>query len=397
MLEGSFVTTRIGTPVSTPRPVPQAPATYSAPAAAVKPAVDDSYGYGPLGQERNPAAKAKLIETMKAVQKSPGFSKLDAASQKAVLDGLVANAPVTAAKLQTLNAALGSGELAALSPANRKVFLEALSKGGFNGTFAASLTKLASNASFRALKPDEQTAVLSQAKNYPNTASVGNLEKLVGKKWFGAESLEDKQRSLKTIAFMSAPGPGDRAILDNTLNKIIGPDAKFELSWKPLTQGRLGNASDDGKTLELNSNWVNAGDGKEVYDYLAKSIVPHEVNHLLSEYQPGSSAKFMEAEYRGWYVGFQALHGRPPSRADAANYFTTSYLKGPNTQIYSGYALGVTADKNEAPAFFEMMSKATGIKIEQNNWVDGLPAYAKNNPKLKNEPAPPPSGNVTNA
>lgn len=376
-----------------PRPPSPPPAPKTAPPEKVKVAPADAYGYGPLGEEMQPQVRDRHLEAMREAQRSPDFWKLDPSVQKSVLDVLASNAPATADKAHVVLDALK--RTSGLSPEQQKLLVQGVARGRFNPTLAASLTKLAGSPGFRSLKDSEKTAVLSQARHYANTSSVGNLERLIGKPWFQSQSLSDKQRSLKVIAYMSEPGRGDRVILNNTLEHLVGPKATMHLEWKHnLGMNRWGNAAEGG-AIELEAGVVRADNERQVNDFLVNNIVPHEVNHQLSDYEPGTTFDFLEDEYRGWYVGFKAQNGRAPTRAEVAGYFDHAYL-GRGTELYGSKVWGMRGDKAQEAQFFEMMSKALGTKVDASNWFDVLPGYAKADAKLRNAPAPPPSGNVDN-
>ncbi len=339
---------------------------------------------------------AKTTQALKDLEGTREFQKLDPAVQQQLSRSLSASSPVTAAKLEAAKALIGSDDFRALSSTNQKLAIETLQRGGFNPTLGKSLAGLMHASGFRSAKEADQTSMLSQARNYPNTASIGNLERLVGKQWFAAQSHEDKQRSLKTIAYMSQPNRGDRTILNNTLEKLLGPDAKLDIEWADLQGLKAGHAVDS-DTLQLEKGNVPANDspGAPGLDYLANNIVPHEVNHLLSNYTVENNYKFVENEYRGWYVGFQAQNNRPPTRAEAAEYWKRSYIDGAATGIYGGTASGVRLGP-EAGKMNDLVSKSIGVRVDPSNFYDVLTGYAKNGSNTPYELAPPPPGNVDN-
>lgn len=345
-----------------------------------------------------PGAKPTVKELVQLtkLEGARAFKALDPSVRQQLLRSLSASQPVTSSKVETAKALLSSEGFKALSPDNQKVAVDALARGGFNGRVGESLASLVRAPSFQAAQQVDQTSMLSQARNYPNTQSIGNIERLSGKLWFAAQSHEDKQRSLKTIAYMSQPDRGDRNIMNNTLEKLLGPDSKYDIEWTEFHGHKAGHAVDE-DTLQLERAYAPADNGPgrpAAMDFVGNNIVPHEVNHLLSDYKVESSFKFVEDEYRGWYVGHQAQHNRPPSRAEAAAYFKKAYIDG-ITGIYGGTASGVRRGP-EAHKFYDLISKATGTRIDANNFADALPAYAEKNAAIRSQPAPPPPGNIDN-
>jgi hypothetical protein len=82
-------------------------------------------------------------------------------------------------------------------------------------TYAANLKQVIDDPKFKSLSDPEKTAVLSQAKNYPDARSVKNIDRTLQKDWFAAQDLGDKQRSLKIIARLSHhPPQGDEQIIN---------------------------------------------------------------------------------------------------------------------------------------------------------------------------------------
>ncbi len=96
--------------------------------------------------------------------------------------------------------------------------------------------RLIGNKNFDKLDAAAQTAVLSQVGNYPDAKVVGNLERMIGKDWFQDFDAGDKQRALKLVAYMSYPRSGvDQNIIDNTLEKFLAEDAPYTLKLESIT------------------------------------------------------------------------------------------------------------------------------------------------------------------
>jgi hypothetical protein len=78
----------------------------------------------------------------------------------------------------------------------------------------SAIRSLLSDPDFGSLKPpEEKTAVLSQVANYPDARAINNINRMLAKDWFRDQDLDNKQRSLKTIADLSSH-QGDRTIID---------------------------------------------------------------------------------------------------------------------------------------------------------------------------------------
>jgi hypothetical protein len=324
-----------------------------------------------------------------------------AAGKAQVLEGLAQGSPLTADKLANTKALLGSPKFAGLSEADQKLVTEGLKGAKADPKYAESTKKLLEDAKFQALKPDEKTAVLSQIKNYPDHRSVDNVTRLLQKDWFGKQNLADKQRSLKTVAYLSQYDAGDRKIIDNTLNKMLDPKSDFKLEWKTYSgdqKGVYGEADDDTKTLYLARNRMAAGNDKVATDdstqHLILSTASHEVNHVLNGDKVASTFKYFEAEYRAWHTGFKARYGRDPSNQEIMEQRIRWQLNPKS--FYGKYAAEAMKDPKEAQKFYDFLNKITGLKVDASNWKD----VAKSDPstwKTKpGDPAPVPSGNLDN-
>jgi hypothetical protein len=343
-------------------------------------------------------------------------SKLPAAHQRQLLDihkanpsdkkltaqlGTLANNPQfqglnDAGKSATLNL-LGSPGYTKLSDKDRALVTDGLNTSKLDPKFAENTQKLLNDPKFEALKPQEKTAVLSQVKNYPNGRAVENYQRMLQKDWFTSQSLADKQRSLKTIGYLSSHETGDRKIIDNTLNKILDPKSDFKLEWTTYDDGAFGSADPDTKTLSLNKDYMSADNNKMAETKQAQRMVlsttTHEVNHILNNDKVESNYKYFEAEYRAWYVGFQARHGRPPTNEEAMKQRIVNQLD--ESGFYGPYAKEALKDPAEAAKFYDLLSKMSGKKVDASNWETVI----KENPSTwakPGDPAPVPSGNLDN-
>jgi hypothetical protein len=346
---------------------------------------------------QDPDARGRVQEALD----STGSVK-SAAGKAQVLEGLVQGSPLTADKLANTKALLGSPKFAGLSEANQNLITEGLKGAKADPKFAENTKKLIEDPKFAALKPDEQTAVLSQVKNYPDSRSVGNLQRLVNKDWFNNQDLADKQRSLKTVAYLSQYDGGHRATVDNTLDKMLNPSSDFKLQWKDYASGGSGTTYGEGdhdtKTLYLNRGLLSADNDKMVENNTTKHLVlhtaAHEVNHILNKDEVDKTFKYFEAEYRAWYTGFTAEHGQPPTNQEAMEQRIRWQLNP--SSFYGKYAAQAMKDPAEAQKFYDFLSKTTGQKVDASNWktvAASDPSTWKTKP---GDPAPVPSGNLDN-
>ncbi|HSE43041.1 MAG TPA: peptidoglycan-binding domain-containing protein, partial [Acidobacteriota bacterium] len=356
------------------------------------------------------------VENLRNLATNPGVAGLSKAQQQQMLDihkahpgdknlntqlGTVANDPKfqalnDAGKTATLNV-LGSPGYTKLSEKDRALVNDGLNAGKFDPKLAENTQKLLNDPKFEALKPQEKTAVLSQVKNYPNERAVGNYQRMLQKDWFSSQSLEDKQRSLKTVGYLSSHETGDKKVIDNTLNKLLDPASDFKLEWKSLTGNIHGEADHETKTLTLNKRFLAADNNKVVEDkksqHMILSTAPHEVNHVLNKDEVGNSYKYFEAEYRAWYVGFQARHGRVPTNEEAMKQRISWQLN--EKSFYGPYAKEAMKDPAEAAKFYDLLTKMSGKKVDASNWDTVI----KEDPSTwakPGDPAPVPGGNIDN-
>ncbi|MBL8953972.1 MAG: peptidoglycan-binding protein, partial [Myxococcaceae bacterium] len=321
---------------------------------------------------------------------SPDFAKASDATKTSIIDTVRTSAPVTDAKVDGALALIKSPTFAALSDADKAIACEGLRAAKCDPAYAASLEKLIADPKFQAMSADEKTAVLSQAKNYPDARAVDNIKLALSKDWFTKMDLGDKQRSLKMIGRLSTHA-GDRAIIDNTLKKFLSPTENFKLEWKTYTDNTHGEA-DDG-TLWLARNIVNDGNGPMVEngktDHLTLSTVAHEVNHNINDDKVAKTYKYFEAEYRAWYVGFKARHGREPTNAEAMSQRISWQLD--ESSFYGKYAKEALKDPEEAKKFYALLSKMSGKKVDASNFATVIAEDPSTWPDA-NKPAPVPAG-----
>lgn len=353
---------------------------------------------GPPGSEGySPEVKKDLTDKLRTVYQSPQFQSLSPAEKNWVLQTLASNPPLTQEKMAKALDLLGSAKN--LSPADRKLALEGFRAAHADPAYAANVKKLIDDPKFKSLTDAEKTAVLSQVKNYPDARTVGNIDRMLQKDWFTTQSLDDKQRSLKTIARFSHNPQGDRQIIDNTLEKFIGEKSDFKLEWKtyPSGSGTMYGEGGD-KTLSLNKGLIAPGNDKMVEnedtDRLSLNTVAHEVNHLLNNDKVANTFQYFNAEYRAWYVGFQAQHGRVPTNQEAMEQRIRWQLD-PDSP-YGPHAAEAMKDPNEAQKFYDFLGSVTGETVDASNWQAVVNSDPVTWPNLSLSPAPVPVGNNDN-
>ena len=299
----------------------------------------------------------------------PSFQALDAAARTAKLTEFVL---------------LRSPEFQALSSSDQQLVRDALAAREPGDTaLPASIKGLLENDDFAALSGDERTAVLSQVSNYPDSRSVENIERMLAKDWFSDMDFGDKQRALKLIAYLSQHDGGDRTIVDNTLDRFLDPDSGYTLDFSE--NDAYGSAGDDGD-FHLNPDYVDDGNGaldvgNGDTEHLVEHTIAHEVSHLVNGDETDQTFDYLNQEYRAWYVGFMAEHGRPPSNEEALERW--EFFLNPDGG-YADYSHGIdrwgpipntdgALDKSdEAEKIFEMLSDLTGLEVNADNYGDVL-------------------------
>ena len=264
----------------------------------------------------------------------------------------------------------------------------ALSASAGNRSFDGRVKDLLLTPKFQSLSATDKTAVLSQIKNYPDSRSAANVKRLVEKDWFQNFSTADKQRSLKVVAFLSQH-PGDRTVIGNTLNRFLDSTAPYEFDW--TKEGRAyGSAGTtkfhfNRKYLAADNNKVNTSDSGTLH--MVTHTVAHEVNHLVNKDKVAKSFDYFMGEYRGFYVGFKAQHGRAPTRAEVIN--RVRHLLTAKTGAYS-YIASALKDPVEGPKIATFMQ---GVLGDPTVTAANAATAAVKNP---GNTAPTPTGDLNN-
>jgi hypothetical protein len=283
-------------------------------------------------------------------------------------------------------ALLNSSELAALPTSDQDLIRDTLAAAD-PGDLAVvgDLLALLRNENFAGLSPGAQTAILSQARNHPDSRAIENLERMVDKDWFRDQDLADQQRSAKLVAHLSTHDVGDRDIIENTLDRLLSPTSNYTLRWEPIGASpgnvTLGNAS--GTTLRLNEDLVPA-DNNPVGGGLEASVIEnttaHEISHLVNGDRTNQTFEYLNEEYRAWYVGYEAENGHPPSNQESMDRW--EYFLNPNGG-YADYAHGTDTglpfdlfdqpgalDKpEEAAQIFALLSELSGLTVDETNYL----------------------------
>lgn len=258
-----------------------------------------------------------------------------------------------------------------------------------DATFVRNLTHLLLDRRFTELGSDTQTAVLSQVRNYPDARSVHNLERLVQKDWFRSMSLQDQQRSLATIAFLSQYDGGDRTIIDNTLDRFLDPASTHQFDW---TKTGTAYGSAGTRDFHFNRRYLRAGNdpidrGNDDTLHMVTHTAPHEVNHIVNNDRVAQTAEYFQQEYRAYFVGFRAQHGRDPTRAEVLG--RVRHLLTDTDGAYNNIRLAL-ADPVEGPKIVAFMQQLLGrTDVTQANAAT-LPAVDPDHA------APRPTGDLDN-
>lgn len=344
--------------------------------------------------------KKEWLEKFQSLSKSPELKDLNSEEKSVVLQALASNPPPTTDKISNTLEVFASAKN--LSPADRKLFVEGLNRSGGDPAYAANLKKLIEDPKFKSLTAAEKTAVLSQTKNYADARPVANIDRLLQKDWFRAESLDDKQRSLKTIGRLSQYPTGDRQIIDNTLDKLLGANSSLQLQWKkyPASDAKSGTFYGErgGDVLYLNKGTVPPGNDRLAENDDTNALVletpAHEVNHYVNDDKVSNTFQYFEAEYRAWYVEFKAEHGRVPTNQEAMER-RISWQLNPDS-FYGKYAAAALKNPKEAEKFYHFLESVTGMKVNAKNWKDVVKSDPATWPDKGQLPAPVPSGNIDN-
>lgn len=247
---------------------------------------------------RDSGGNAQTMTEVRSLIESPAFSGMTAEQRSGAL---------------TRIAIVNSPEFRALPQSDRDLVTRALANAA-DVQVPATIRSLLEDGQFQDLSAQEQTAVLSQVANYPDSRSIGNLERLIQKDWFQDFGLEDKQRALKMIAFISQHN-GDETLIANTLDKFLAADAPYTMDFD-ATGTSYGSALGD--QFHLNRRYMPAGNdpvnvGNDDTLHMTTHTFAHEVNHLVNGDEVSQTFEYFNAEYRGFYAGFRAQHGRDPT------------------------------------------------------------------------------------
>jgi hypothetical protein len=340
---------------------------------------------------------AQLAEGLGKMAGNAGFRNSNDKVKDSVIDTIAKNPPATADKVDNTLNLIGSPGFTKLSDADKALVTDGLKGAKADPKFAENTQKLLNDPKFEALKPEEKTAVLSQVKNYPDARAVANYQRMLQKDWFTNQDLGDKQRSLKMVGYLSSYDGGNRTITDNTLNKLLDPKSDFKLEWKSYTDNTHGEGDHKTNTISLNKGFIAADNNKMVENvktqHMVLSTMPHEVNHILNKDEVAKTYKYFEAEYRAWYVGFQARYGRVPTNEEAMKQ-RISWQLDPSS-FYGKYAKEALKDPAEAAKFYDLLSKMSGKKVDASNFDTVI----KEDPSTwakPGDPAPVPAGNLDN-
>lgn len=343
--------------------------------------------------------KKEWLDKFKNLVNSPQVQNLGPDEKNIVTQALASDPPPSADKIKSTLDVIHSAK--DLSPTDRKLFMEGLKAAGGDPAYAASLQKLIEDPKFKSLKPAEKTAVLSQTKNYATPEAVNNIERLLHKDWFRSESLDDKQRSLKTIGRLSTYVGGDKQIINNTLDKLVGEHSPIKVEWKtyPVSAKHGTTHGDMGDTvLSLNKAEIPAGNDSlhedEVTNGLAIDTTNHEVNHFVNHDKVSNTFQYFQDEYRAWFTQFKAGHGRAPSNEEAMEQ-RVAWQLNPDSS-YGQTAAAAMKNPKEAQKFYDFLSQMTGMKVDARNWKDAVKSDPSTWPDKGQSTAPVPSGNLDN-
>jgi hypothetical protein len=320
-----------------------------------------------------------------------------------VLEGL-AKSPVPLSdpdRMIRLGSLLNAPQFASLSDSDQRLVTGAVKNSKADPEVLRNTLHLLGQTDFQALGPAEKTAVLSQVNNYPDARSIENLRRLVQKDWFKDFDLGDKQRALKTVAWLSQHDSGNRAVIDNTLDKFLSPNAPYKMQFKDFAPPKVGTIFADAKdgVLNLNRGLLDADNKKVPEDgarkFLVLHCVAHEVNHLVNGGDPPHPTfEYLQQEYRAWYVGYMAEHGKPPSNDDAMGRW--AYLLNPDG-AYGDSSKGALGDSTEAAKIYAELTRITGMPVNAGNLQTVLKSDPATWPNPSTGKAPVPPGNLDNS
>lgn len=216
--------------------------------------------------------------------------------------------------------------------------------------------------------------------------AVPNLQQLAQMPWFQAQGEADQRLSVDMISRLSTHG-GDRTILDNTLARLLDPSSPLQVRWSNLGAEVFGQRRDN--VIELNRQI--AADPRFTA-YLMVGTVAHEVSHHVHDDVVEGSFEYFEDEYRSWYIAYQAYTGRTPTAATAMNERLINQING---GFYGGYTAQVHDQPAEAAQLYDFFTRASGLQVTAENWAHFITMDTSTWPRA-GQPAPVPSGNLTN-
>jgi peptidoglycan hydrolase-like protein with peptidoglycan-binding domain len=340
---------------------------------------------------------AQLIKEFAKLAASAEFRKLDGVMQATVVARLATLAHPSVsfpgsgmprAAIDDLVKVATSEKLTWMAPGDRLLVLKALEKNPGDRKLANNILSLLN--SFSDLSAKEKTAVLSQVANYPDHRSVGYIERMLAKDWFKDQDLADKQRSLKTIAYLAQHDGGDRELVDNTLDQLVGENSDMVLGWdNTLPADVSGRGLTKTHTILLDPNHGIAADNNPVPvggkpQHLVLHTIAHELNHVLNgdEFQTGTADHFA-GEFRAWAVGFKTEHGHWPTNEEAMHRVREELTTADGSYADIKKALYRYVDGD---AILRFVSQVTGLRVTRDN----LGAALKTDPSTWHEWDPDP-------
>jgi hypothetical protein len=337
------------------------------------------------------ADKAKGLDNLRQLVTSNGYHDVAAPARQQMLETFEAHATDAGFTQRLIKVVNDSGFIGLNDQSKEIALLKAYGKdssfaAGVDGALAnpayaglksdsdrakvlGGIARLSETKDFKSLSGDEKLAVLSQIGNYPDAKVIGNLEKLLAKDWFKDMSPQDKQRSLKTIAYMTTYNGGDRAILDNTLNKLLDPKQDYSLEWTKQEPGVGAHSNPGSHKVSMNLADV-AADNNPVTSAAVWQIVnavPHEINHAIDDVHVTNTYEYLSKEYQAYITGFKAQNGRDMTRLEAVAQWQG--LLDPNG-VYGDAAKGALADPVEAQKIFDQITRLTGVTVDATNYQD---------------------------
>jgi hypothetical protein len=344
--------------------------------------------------------KKEWLDKFKNLVNSPDVQNLPPDEKNIVTNALMSDPPPSADKIsKTLDVIHSAKDL---SPGDRQLFMDGMKRAGGNPQYAANLQKLIEDPKFKSLKPAEKTAVLSQTRNYATPDAVNNIDRLLHRSWFHSEDLDDKQRSLKMVGRLSTYTGGDKQIINNTLDKMLGEHSPIKVQWKnyPIRDdgSSISGEMGDDNVLSLNRGKLPKGNDSVHEDDdttdMAIGTPTHEVNHAMNPTPVGDTFANFQNEYRAWFVEFKAQHGRAPTNREAMDQ-RVSWQLNPKS-AYGPNSAGMLRHPKEAQQFYDFLSQMTGMKVDAKNWKAAVKSDPATWPDKGQSTAPVPSGNLDN-